>query len=75
MSTNATPPDDLSDMPVDPRWRRDAAGWLLHLRFPGDCGVGVAPGPKQERTRQELDWWHLYYTAADAVRELRRRLR
>lgn len=64
------PPADLSDMPTDPRWRHDAAGWYM----PPSCPGGVSISTSTLENRQRLDWWRAYGNAADAVREIARRL-
>lgn len=69
---SVAPPEDLSDMPSDPRWVvLPGVGWRLPPRTP--AGVGLSCGSIE--IRQQLDWWRLYGNAADAVIEIERRLK
>lgn len=58
------PPADLPAL--DHRWRRSDNGVLIWRSDPDDLtcvGMGVPPGPRQERLAQELDWWRAYHDA------------
>lgn len=67
-----TPPAELP--PLDHRWRHTSAGGLVWRSDPDDLtcpGMGVPPGPTQERTAQELDWWRAYHDEHPPTRRLR----